>query len=500
MASTSEPAHRPFPWRVRQQLCHHLLELPEMPTPARRDHMIRQVTQDFPGLHSVARQNPPHADLLEFVTAAHDYPGALRRLLEILSYLYAPDDRLTPISQLIGAIEPEDLLTRAERQSVIDRLASVEATVVAGAFHYSTRITVVEAGVDLSDVTAIVALAEAFPGSAGRLPPFFDFVDYIAHRCPRSTRASLHDWMDQVSHRLGYANRSAVDAICRTTENRLVLSGRYFLVTEVCPDRGAPDRFFLAAWRQHEDEPEEMLYQADSSMPWEQAIDTIHRLMRELAWVVEHTARERILELAMPRGLVTHSIDQWQVDPALPSPIGTIYPLVLRSFDRLEDRSMHGEWERNWAWLKEHGRTAGLDAIREVGSHDPVAAQALRSALLREGPPAAVLMLRALPASDDLGPDAYTAGLRGGAPIMIWSRDDATAAELADWIRGICHEDLLELPLRVFQLRLRALDDTDATPVGGHIALVYDDHDRIPEKFRSRSRLRPPQQRKRASL
>jgi hypothetical protein len=222
--------------------------------------------------------------------------------------------------------------------------------------------------------------------------------------------------------------------------------------------------------------------------------------MRELAWVVEYTARERVLELILPRGLVTHWVDQWQVDPVLPSPIGTVYPLVLRSFDRLADPSVHGDWGRNWAWLKEHGRSAGLEAIREVDSHDPDAAQALRTALLRDGPPAAVLMLRALPASEDLAPDAYTAGIRGGAPIMIWSRDDTTAGELADWIRRLGHEDLLDLPARVFELRLRALADADAVPAGSHVALVYDDHDRIPEKFRSRSRLRSPQQRKQGSL
>jgi hypothetical protein len=499
MASSAESTGRSFPLRVRLRLCERMLELPEMSTIARRDHVIRQVTKDFPWLHSLVRQDPPQADLLEFVTAAHDYPGALHRLLEVLSYLYQGDDRLDDVRQLIHAVEPEDLLHDDERQAVLARLAPVDTEVVAAAFHYSTRRTVVEAGLDASEVTAIAARVESFPGSATRLPPFFQFVDYIAHRSPRVTRTGLHEWMDHVGDRLGYTDRSVVDAICRDTENRLVLNGRYFLVTEVSPDRGAPDRYFLAAWRQHENEPEEPFYQVDRSLPLEETIETIYELMQDLAWVVEHTARERVLELILPRSLITEAIDQWLVDQVLPSPIGTLYPLVLRSLDRLDDLGMHADWQRNWLWLKEHGRTAGFAAVREVESHDPPAVQALRTALLRDGPPAAVHMLRALPESNHLAPDAYTAAIRGGAPIMIWSRDDTTAADLAEWIRGICNEGLIDLPQQVFQLRLRAPNDTDAAAVGAHVALVYDDHDRIPERYRDRARLRSPERRKRRS-
>jgi hypothetical protein len=500
MASSPEPLRQRFPWRVRQRLCDHLLVLPEMRTVARRNHVIGQVAQDHPGLHTVARQDSPQADLLEFVTGAYDYPGALQRLLEVLSYLYGSDERLEPIRQVISAVEPDDLLKSAERRSIVEMLTAVDPALIAGAFHYSTRTTLAEAGFELSDVAAIIARVEAFPAGVGRLPPLFDLVDYAAHRCPRVQRASLHEWMDEVSHRLGQLDRSAIDTICRATENRLVLDGRYFLVTEVRPDHGAPDRFFLAAWRQHEDEPEEMFYQADHPVGWDEAIETIHDLMRQLARVVEHTARARILELIVPRGLVTHSIDQWLVDQKLPSPIGTVYPLVLRSFDRLDDTSMHLDWGRNWAWLKEHGRSAGATAIREVHSHDPDVALSLRAALLREGPPAAVHMRRALPASDDLTADAFTAGILGGAPIMIWSRDDTTAEDLADWIHEACTDDLLNLPGQVFQLRLRALDDKEPAPVGSHVALVFDDHDRIPEKFRSRARLRSPQLRRQGSI
>lgn len=498
MTRSRESVDRPFPLRLRQRLCEEMLALPEMHTAARRDLVIRQVSQDFSGLQSVVRQDTPQADMLEFITAAYDYPGALRSLLETLTFLYGPDERMPSIRRMIGSVEAEDLLETNERKEVIEHLAGVDPSVLAGAFHYSTRTTVDETGFRPNDIAAIVARAESFPAPAGRLPALFDFIDYIAHRSHKSTKANLHEWMDKVSHRLGHTDRSSVDAVCQATENRLVLKGRYFLVTEVSPDSGAPDNYFLAAWRQHEDEPEEMLYQSDRSVPWEEAITTIHRLMRELASVVEHTAQERILELILPRRLVTHSVDQWLVDPVFPSPIGTVYPLVLRSFDRLSDRDMHPGWARNWAWLKEHSHTAGVKALREIDSHDDsAAAQALRSALLRDGPPAAVHMLRPLPASDDLAPDAFTAAIRGGAPIMIWSRDETTAADLTNWIRGECYESLLDLPKRVFELRLHSLDDdADAAPAGTHVALVFDDHDRMPEKFRRRCQLRSPQFRK----
>lgn len=489
------PIRRTFPRRIRQTLCEMLLGLPRMPSLGRRDYLHRQLVLDYPGLLSVPRDDDPHVDLMELLSAAYDYPGALRAVLDIITHLYVPDPRVAAIKDLIDAVEPEDLLTREERQSALGLLATAEAAVVAGAFHYSTRTTVRDADLDPRDVTAVFMRVERFPGRPERLPLFFEFLDYIAHRCQQSTRAELHEWMDLVSKRLGFVDRLTIDKLCMATDNRLAMSDRFYLIAELRPDRMRTGRFFLAAWRQHENEPEEALYLADQSIAWDEAITSTHELMRELAVNVEATAEERVLELIVPRCLVTHSIDQWRVDSVLPSAIGTNYPLVLRSYDRLEDPAMHGDWGRNWRWLKQHDRVAGVAAIREVESHDLATVQALRGALLRDGPPAIVLMLAPLPPSSILAADAYTAGLRGGAPIMLWSRNGTTADELAESIRSVCTEGLLSLREHVFYLRLRALEEPGQRSAGNHISIIFDDYDRIPERFRGRSRLRSPGQR-----
>jgi hypothetical protein len=431
-------------------------------------------------------------DLMEIVSAAYDYPGALRAILETVTYLFDGDPRLAAIKKLVDLVDPESLLTRDQRQAVLSLLSSAGPAMVAAAFHYGTRTTVHEAGLDPADVPAVAARVESYPGRPDRLPPYFEFVDHIAHRSLQSTRAALHNWMDQVMRRLGYHDRATLDKVCRATDNRLTANDRFYLVAELRPDRLRTGRFFLAAWRQREREVEEALYQSDRSVQWDEAITITHDLMRRLAVNVEATAEERVLELILPRCLVTKSIDQWPVDSVLPAAIGTNYPLVLRSFDRLDDPSMHGDWGRNWRWLKQHDRTAGIAAIREVESHDLATVQALRGALLREGPPAIVLMLTALPPSESLVADAYTAGLRGGAPIMVWSRDDAAVEELASSVRAACLEGLLSLREHVFQLRLRALEEADVPSAGIHTAIVFDDYDRIPERFRGRARLRPP--------
>ena len=154
---------------------------------------------------------------------------------------------------------------------------------------------------------------------------------------------------------------------------------------------------------------------------------------------------------------------------------------------------MHMDWARNWRWVKQNDRTAGAEAIREVESHRPEAVHALRGALLRDGPPAIVLMLTPLPHSDGLAVDAYTAGLYGGASIMLWSRHDEAAKELADSVRSACRDGLMRLPEHVFQLRLTALEESSSGPSSSlHTTIVFDDFDRIPERFRGRARLRSP--------
>jgi vWA-MoxR associated protein C-terminal domain/vWA-MoxR associated protein middle region 0/Effector-associated domain 2 len=507
MREQPEPERTPMTRRVRQTFCEKLLLLPDMPSQARRDYLVRHLSLEFPGLRSVTRDENPHGDLMEIIAAASEYPGALRALWETVSFLYASDRRLDPIKDLVDAVDPEDLLRRDEQHSVIQLLAAAEPGVVVTAFHYSTRATLRDARLPPQDLAALVATVAGYRGRPDRLPPFFDFVDYVAHyRCHRSTRVRLHEWMDVVSQRLGFTGRSVIDNLCQATNDRIAASDRVYLIAELRPDKLRPGRFFLSASRQHGDDPEEVLDLDDRSVPLAEAITRAHDLMRDLAADGETASEERVLELILPRSLVTHAIDQWPVDPVLPAAIGTNYPLVLRSFDRLEDPSMHGDWGRNWRWLKQHDRLAGTDAIREIESHDLPATQALRAALLREGPPAGVLMLSPLPARQALGTDAFTAGLRGGAPIMVWSRDGATAQEVAASVREACAEGVLGLREHVFRLRLRTLEESgapssgapssEAPSPGADIALVFDDYDRIPERFRGRARLRSPDQRR----
>jgi hypothetical protein len=482
---------------MREALCEALLDLPGMTTLNRRDFLLTQLVLDHPGLQSVHRAEEPHVDVMAIVAAAYDYDGALQTLLEIVSYLYPHDPRvIQPIEEIITAIEPRELLPDAERHQLLEFLEYAEPDVVAAAFHHSTRTTVTDAGVDPHHAAAVARHVETFAARPDRLPPLFDFVDYLAHHPPQSVGAALHQWMDANSQRLGFLDRASIDRLCQSTESRIVLAGRFYLVAELRSDKIRAGRFFLGAWRQHGDEPEEVIYQADQSVEWNEAIANAHRLMRELIANVEATAVERILELIVPRGLVTEAIDQWPVDQVLPAPIGTNYPLVLRSFDRLDDPSLHADWARNWRWLKQHDRIAGVEAIREVESHDLITIQALRGALLRDGAPAIVLMRSALAPSEALAADAFTAGLRGGAPIMLWSREEDAAAELADSIRQAADHSLLGLREHVFQLRLRALEGSGPMSAGAHTTIIFDDYDRIPERFRSRSRLRSPEQRR----
>jgi hypothetical protein len=481
----------PFQRRTRQTLCDRLLALPQMPTQEHREHLVRELGADFPGLRTVSRHDDPSVDLMEVISAAYEYPGALQAVYDIVSFLFRGDPKLIPIKGLVDLVDPEDLLKGDERQNLQRLLLSVDPTDAAAAFYYGRGETVRETGLDPADTEALISRLESYPGRPGRLPVLFEFVDHIAHRSPQFTRSGLHRWMDSVCRRIG-EDHSAVDKLCRTTDNRVASSGHFYLVAELRPDQLRADQFFLAAWRQHEGEAEEALYQSDDSVGWNEAITITHDLMHQLAESLRGTEEERVLELIVPRALVTNSLDQREVGKVMPAAIGTHYPLVLRSFDRLEDPSLYGAWARNWRWIKQHDATAGVEAIREIESHERDMVQALRGELMRDGPPAIVLMLTALPISESLGVDAYTAGLHGGAPIMLWSRDDAAALELVKAIRAACADSLLTLWKHVFHLRLGALASTDAGMVGRHTVIVFDDYDRIPERYRGRARLRSP--------
>jgi hypothetical protein len=75
--------------------------------------------------------------------------------------------------------------------------------------------------------------------------------------------------------------------------------------------------------------------------------------------------------------------------------------------------------------------------------------------------------------------------IRCGLPVVIWSRQEPSPGAFADAIRAFVESGVAELPDRARRLRLEALllrPDERERHLGRHLALLWDDPERQPER------------------
>ena len=157
--------------------------------------------------------------------------------------------------------------------------------------------------------------------------------------------------------------------------------------------------------------------------------------------------------------------------------LGEEHHVVVRSLDRHDRRDLHGRWGSRWRAFTE-GRAGRVHWYPEDG----------RSHLLSEPPPA-VVVLSAAPGSVRRAggahgsPDELGEALRAGVPVVLWDRRGDNDPAFRAALRGLLdRHDPRALPGVVRALRIASSDrDSEAeTVVGRHVALLWDDPDRMP--------------------
>ncbi|MGH3778594.1 MAG: effector-associated domain 2-containing protein [Pseudonocardiaceae bacterium] len=484
--------------KEREGLLSAFTRLPGMRDQARRTLYIEELAKRFPTVLTTPRYDDSQHDVWSLLEVCSQLPGAISQLLEIVTVFHRDNQWLSPLRVMVHSLFPAALLLDSERDRLIRLLDEVDVPVLAASYRYAARATFDEPPPDLTDVAAVVRRMEAHLGRPRQLPAVFDFADHTAHQTRGWVDGDIHRWLDEVAARLGFADRADIDAMCAATRRRLNQLRRYYFAVQLVPDNVLADRYLLSAWLQHDRSPEEPIHRDDEAVPLSDVGERLFDLLRQVPEHVDDDIEELVVELILPRALITWPVDQWQVDREFPHALGTAYPVVVRSLDRLRRPDLHAPWERKWRWLTRNDRRADHSYFRDVEVHDQPAVSALRAMLLRNESPVALVMRTPPLKSDGLSADAFSAGLQGGIPIMVWCRDTTMSKDFQEQIRiSLANGDLLRLPQRVFELRLLAAENAGQGDdhVGCHVTLLWDDFDRIPEPFRHRARARAPRPR-----
>lgn len=235
-------------------------------------------------------------------------------------------------------------------------------------------------------------------------------------------------------------------------------------------------------WRVH---PGEQLRGFDRRIGLRQAEQEVRALIRQAESDWAYTLRSDLaLEFVLPRDLLDLCVERWGKAPfqGVEGLLGEDHQVVLRSLERINRRDLHRYWARRWDAFA-GGRAGRVHWFPEDG----------RSHLLSDPPPA-VVVLSGPPGSNRSRsvrstqgerpePDELSEALRVGVPVILWDRRGERDPGFRRALRALLAEhDPRGLPHLVKALRTSA-DATDAEEyfsVGRHVALLWDDPERMP--------------------
>ena len=477
-------------------LCTAFLELPGFSERAMRDLYLEELNRQLSNALSVSRYLDPRHDVWSLLRACQSHPTGIRTLAAVVRSFHHDSRPMIELDELIECLFPDELLDPIEREQLIGLLSDVEPQQLQLACRYAGPPSWLTAALDWSDPAAVARRLESCVGKAGAPPPLLVFVDFVAHQLDLVRAAEQHRWIDRVGSRTNLSTR-VLRELCVSASTRLAEVQRFYFIVQLHPDGPDPDRYLMSVWLQQHLSMEEPLYRDDVPVTLPEITERLPDLLSQAHEALGASADELTLEFILPRSLIGHPIDQWEIDRVFPHRLGTSYPVVVRSLDRLRNLEIHGTWRQKWRWLMDNGHREDPDAVYwllEAGSRVP---SSLRASLLRE--PSAVVLAMAFPPVDSaaLALDELTAALYGGMPAVLWCRNNKARPHFEKEVRELfTGHGLTELPAQVLQLRQKAdeLETADeAASLGHHLTLLWDDADRMPRSLTRPARLRAPQ-------
>ena len=480
-----------------RRLYHALLRLPRFQN-ARSRHAYLDLLQarlrDERHLETrLSRSDDAPTDARALIAACLPIPGSLRLFVDGIPNADRDDTGFGELLLLVEALCPERLLIDDERDELVVLLRDVPAGLLAEAHRHAAPVAGPRGDLTNTDAERLVRRIESYAQSPDRPPRILTFTEHLARQLPMQ-RDALQRWGDRTAARLRFY-RDDVARVRRAMRELPRSTTEPVLVIQLMPDAIDSDRYLLTITLEDGIRPQRPLAVVDEPEPLPSIVERVDRLFGEghLFRLLDFDTERLTVEMILPRSLITEPVDQWPVSDILPAAIGTRFPVVLRSFERLRHDALRPQWRTKWRLAKHQG-SADVNAMHYVPANDPASATEVRARLLPEDK--LILVLGAPPPPQRaLKPhDAYAGALSAGVAYIVWIRD----AALADTFRQTITEALDRAPVRELPGEITAWrrDPGSATlaMLGKHTSVVVCDEDRVPVQFIGRD-LRPPAKR-----
>jgi len=298
--------------------------------------------------------------------------------------------------------------------------------------------------------------------------PLFRFLVMFAADSDLSTQGRLWEWINEVAPHwdVDMDELLTVDAALR----------RVFILFRLAPDMlGAG--LMVTGWRFEGRDGWQIIV---SEEPWsrDRLAAEIGRLTDEFDPVEDPVIP--VIEFQVPLPMLDDALEALQVDVAgQKREIGTLFPVVVRSLDRLADPGCRASWQALWNDL-----TAQGDAYDErlIGWLEHAPADVPPESLVQAARVCAAL---AYPRQPGLhGDPVLLAAIKAGSPVALWHRTSSPRrtrrAALEEVLRT---RGLRNLPDVVLHQRVAAYyPGAPADHAGRDLVLLWDDPERVPEE------------------
>lgn len=446
-----------------------------------RVELIEAVNQRLDSPLGVSAGQSAQDDLHAFIRACLDHPSgtAMRALADAMRDLYGDEPEVDHFLLLV-AQEPGRRLTGQERDLLAALLGPLPDEQMLDALRVALGPLASEAEVDIRERRAVVDILVDHIGPRGA-PPLLVLLKRLARRRPQPESDMLIDWLQRLAQRW----QVPVEPVAVAAEGPApAVPKRSYLVVELREDAPTPGGYLLSVLLQHDDGTGHALAMNDDQPLGLQEIPGhvgahLRRMLHGIAPIGDMT-----IEFVLPAELLSHEVDQFEVflDEGL-NRLGTAYPVVVRSADRMRRSLVRRRWELRSRWLRDNGPEHHPDAITWVplpAGINPNLEHRLRErdGYSDERPVCLVFTWRGQASLTRVVPRALEEALELGMPALLWCRNarlvDQFAAEMANQLNGLA---VTELAARVH--RLRQVADGRPEHIGSHVCLLWDDPQRL---------------------
>ncbi len=330
-----------------------------------------------------------------------------------------------------------------------------------------------------ADAWEAFSYLEEFNAGPDGFPPALTFVELVAREeAARNVNVHLMGWNDAQARRLQLESqlRKRREAMSPIPPKSLL-----HLMIAVEPDGIDHNNLYrVSHWRQ------------DDATVWPPArgetrvvtFDALERCVDELVVSAEaawsgHTGPVA-LEFVLPRALLNLPVHRWQKehDSGDPHPLCLVYPIVVRSLERMQASHWHRVWHQRWDVLMNDRSTARLHFAQLADTTEPHRIDAILSDLRY----VLMVLTAAPPRQPQPGTDELTAALRSGLPALLWHPDVSSEALQETVTRLVASDGLGDLPGRAQASRQAAFQEVpascDADIIRG-LVVLWDDPDRL---------------------